>query len=98
MVSGLAQMIPEVPHERASAPEREHALRLLLRHGLPVRRVVGVDVDSVLYVTIDNRPRTAWLAVRDATLVIHDEAGFSAEPPPYASGLQPSAIASAPHD
>lgn len=58
-----------------------HAQRLLRSQGLPVRDVISVDVDSVLYVNPAGKARTAWLRVDDAGLVIRDEPGFSAETP-----------------
>jgi hypothetical protein len=58
-----------------------HARRLLRSQGLPVRDVISVDVDSVLYVSPTGMARTAWLRVDDAGLVIRDEPGFSAETP-----------------
>ena len=58
-----------------------HAQRLLRSQGLPVRDVISVDVDSVLYVSPTGMARTAWLRVDAAGLVIRDEPGFSAETP-----------------
>jgi hypothetical protein len=62
-------------------PERDHARRLLERHGLAVGRVVAVDVDSVLYIDAVGEARTAWLLVgQDLRLTVRDEAGFGVDP------------------
>lgn len=55
---------------------REHTGRLLRHMGLPIMRVVLVDVDSVLYVDGAGRPRTAWLRAVEDELVVDDEPGF----------------------
>lgn len=86
-VAALAQ-----PHAQPSAP-RWHAHRLLVAHGLPVARVISVDVDSVLYVARDGSARTAWLTVTHGFVSICDQAGFEAQPP--APGFAPSAAAGA---
>jgi hypothetical protein len=70
-----------------------HAHRLLVAHGLPVRRVVSVDVDSVLYVARDGAARTAWLTVTHGFVTVCDVAGFAAELP--GPGFGPSAAADA---
>lgn len=68
------------PHDQPAAP-LWHAHRLLVAHGLPVARVVTVDVDSVLYVARDGSARTAWLTVTHGFVSVRDEPGFSAQPP-----------------
>ncbi len=73
-----------------------HAHRLLVAHGLPVAKVISVDVDSVLYVARDGHARTAWLTVTHGFVSVCDVPGFSALPP--APGSAPSAAAdAAPH-
>lgn len=72
----LARMAGLTP---ASTPERSHAHELLAAHGLPVLRVVAVDVDSILYVTRDRVARTAWLTVRGTGVAITDRPGFQSE-------------------
>jgi hypothetical protein len=64
-----------------AADAHEHACRLLRRLGLRVARIVLVDADSVLYVDRSGHPRTAWLQAVEREVVIHDEAGFSAQQP-----------------
>lgn len=73
----LDDLLPVGP----SAEVHDHARRLLAHQGLPVDEVVRVDADSVLYVSRAGRPRTAWLQLDRAALVIHDEPGFSAQAP-----------------
>jgi hypothetical protein len=80
-----------LPHGQPSAPFW-HAHRLLVAHGLPVARVVTVDVDSVLYVARDGSARTAWLTVTHGFVSICDELGFSAQPPvPTGATVRPPA-------
>ncbi|MDO8189282.1 hypothetical protein Q5424_25980 [Conexibacter sp. JD483] len=78
--------------DQPAAPLR-HAHRLLVAHGLPVARVISVDVDSVLYVARDGAARTAWLTVTHGFVSVCDVPGFSAQPPGLGSG--PSAAAGA---
>lgn len=69
-------------HETETPTAAQHARRLLRSQGLPVREVVEVDVDSILYVNWLGAARTAWLrSSGGAGRVVCDEAGFQAEPP-----------------
>ncbi len=70
-----------------------HAHRLLVAHGLPVARVISVDVDSVLYLARDGGARTAWLTVTHGFVSVCDVPGFQALPPEL--GSAPSAAADA---
>ena len=84
---GLAQLA-----DQPAAP-LWHAHRLLVAHGLPVARVISVDVDSVLYVARDGVARTAWLTVTHGFVSVRDVAGFPALPPEL--GSAPSAATGA---
>lgn len=63
---------------------------LLIRHGQQVKKVVRVDPDCILFVTLAGRPRTCWMfrSSREQLMVKFAD-GFAAEPPPGFPPAQP---------
>ena len=70
---------------QSAAPDHEpgvhiNALNLLRQRGVAVDRVIRVNTDSVLYISANGRPMTAWLAYREGRLDLGYEGGFQAVP------------------
>ena len=75
-----------------TAPARQHeiaslsdAYEVLVQRNPSAGRVVSYDDDSILYLTPQGKPRTAWLhrGHRDEIERIKIIVGFVAEPPPF---------------
>lgn len=69
---------PGLPADES--PVNRNARTLLRQRGIPVKQVVRVNSDSILYVTPAGAPMTAWLHYTGTRLDLNYEPGFPAEP------------------